>query len=167
MTERDYGYVAATFTEGDIKPFQKLTSVITKREDLYNSDAVDYIQGDVSSKLHMTFFYGLIDEKIDKNEMNAFISNLSLPEVLVLRGLTVRKEYSGFCQILWVDVLDSTGELRKISESFKRFPFEESVQLGFIPHLTLAYVKDDYKLPETTLVYPREIKVKGIKYFKK
>jgi 2'-5' RNA ligase len=167
MAERGYSHVAATFTESDIKPFQKLTRSITKREDFCYSDTIDYVRGDVSSKLHMTIFYGLVDEKIDKTEMNAFISNLIMPEVLVLGGLTVRKEYNGFCQILWVDVLDSNGMLRKISESFKRFPFEESVQLGFIPHFTLAYIRNGYQLPDEIPDYSKEIKIERIKYFEK
>lgn len=63
MTERDYGYVATTFSGKNIEPFQKLTKTLCCDKDFYVSDTVGYVKGDVSSGLHMTLFYGLIDEK--------------------------------------------------------------------------------------------------------
>lgn len=167
MTERDYGYVATTFAGEDIESFQDLAKRIAQREDLYYSNTVDYIQGDVSSKLHLTLFYGLLDEKIDRDEMNTYLASIDVPQALTLGGLTVKDEYKGYCQILWVDVLDKDGKLREISESFRRFPYEESVQLGFVPHLTLAYVRNGYQLPGEIPDYPKEIKTERIKYFEK
>jgi len=53
MRERDYGYVAATFSGKDIEPFQKLTGEICAKKDLYHyhSETINYTNRDVSSIL--------------------------------------------------------------------------------------------------------------------
>ena len=70
-------------------------------------------------------------------------------------------------QVLWVTVADDEDKLKEITESFKAFKHDESVQLEFMPHLTLAYVRPKYRLGDLTLNYPKEIKVEKIQYFEK
>jgi len=164
MAERDYGYVATAFSGKSIEPFQQLTKRLCGEKDFYASDTVGYVNGDVSSGLHMTLFYGLIDENIDKDKFNDYIKGIQLP-TLELGKLVLRQEYNKFCQILWVQVLDQHHVLERISEGFKQFEYEKSVQLGFVPHLTLAYVKNEYTLEDIIPEYPHEIEVEELKYF--
>jgi len=166
MIERDYGYIAATFSGKDIEPFQKLTRKICVEEDLYRTKAVNYINGDVSSNLHLTIFYGLIDERIDKEKLQAHIDQLQLDN-LRLGGLYLRQIPGNQYQILWVMVVDDKDNLKEITESFKAFEHDESVQLEFMPHMTLAYVRPEYRLGDLIPNYPKEIKVEKIQYFEK
>jgi len=166
MRERDYGYVAATFSGKDIEPFQKLTGEICAKKDLYHSETVNYTNGDVSSNLHFNIFYGLIDEQIDKEKLQAHIDQLQLDK-LRLGELFLRQTPDNKYQILWVMVADDEDKLKEITESFKAFKHDESVQLEFMPHLTLAYVRPKYRLGDLTLNYPKEIKVEKIQYFEK
>lgn len=166
MSEREYDYVSATFSAEDVKHFQELTSTLCREEDLYHSNSVNYIQGNVSKDLHMTIFYGLLGEHVDKGEIQSYIDQIG-PITLSVGSVSLRIEHKKLCQILWVDVLDTKGELSKIAEGFKSFPYGESEQLGFVPHLTLAYVKKGFVLGENYLAnYPKEIKVRKINYCK-
>lgn len=166
MVERDYGYIAATFSDKDKERFQRLTVELCKEGDLYRSESVDYVNGDVSSNLHLTIFYGLVDEKVDKDKLKAHIENLHLDK-LKLGDLFLRQTPEGNYQILWVVVADEDNKLKDAVESFKDFEHEDSVQLEFMPHLTLAYVGPEYALPESFPEYPREMQVEGIRYFEK
>jgi 2'-5' RNA ligase len=75
--------------------------------------------------------------------------------------------YRGQYQVLIIEVVDTDGEIRRICESFKKFPFEESVQHPeYKPHLTLAYVKPDFKLANIS-DYPKEIKATTVHYNEK
>lgn len=66
-------------------------------------------------------------------------------------------------KILCVEVLDTENKLKEISNTFKIFAHEESVQLEFNPHLTLAYVQPDFEL-STNYSIPDFIKIKEVKY---
>ncbi len=165
MSEREYGYVSATFSNENAKYFEELTSSLCKVEDLYYSNNVDYVHGDVSKDLHMTVFYGLLGEKVDKNEIQSYINQVG-SITLSIGGVSLRTEHKKLCQILWIDVLDTDDKLFKFSEGFKKFPYEESEQLGFVPHLTLAYVKNNFVLKNSlqSVSYPRQLNIDKISY---
>lgn len=165
MSEREYGYVSATFSAEDVKHFQELTSTLCREEDLYHSNSVNYIQGNVSKYLHMTIFYGLLGKHVDKGEIQSYIDQVG-PITLSIGSVSLRIEHKKLCQILWVDVLDNDNKLFKITEGFKKFPYEESEQLGFVPHLTLAYVKNEFVLKDTfqSIGYPKQLNITKITY---
>lgn len=165
MKEKEYGYIAATFSEEDTKPFQKLIKVICGESDFCYSDTIGYIKGDVSSRLHLTLFYGLIGDNIDKNRLNDHLRKIKLP-TLRLGELALKQESNNFCQILCIQVIDQDQDLATISESFKKFEYEKSVQLEFTPHLTLAYVNPEHKL-RGSFNFPQRIRVQKIEYFNK
>lgn len=161
----DFGYIAAKFENKEIIAFQKLVKKICKQDGFYYSDVVDYIKGDVTEDLHLTIFYGLIDNKIDKVKLNRYIRGIN-PKTLKLEKCILVPGYKDLYQSLRIGVLDKDKNLQTISDSFKKFAYEKSVQLEFEPHLTLAYVKPDFKL-SSSCVFPKKIKIKEIKYFEK
>lgn len=161
----EYGYVSASFPERDVDLFQGVVRETCKEGDFYRSDVIEYINGDVSSDLHLTIFYGLINDKVNRLDLEKHIQGIELKK-LNLGKLILMQRHKDLYQILAVEVLDKDKSLEAIANSFTRFPYEESVQLGFMPHLTLAYVRPEFKLvisPD----FPKEIVVKGIRYFEK
>ncbi len=44
---------------------------------VFYSGKIKYIKGDVSADLHLTIFYGLISQKVDKNKLNKYLKNIT------------------------------------------------------------------------------------------
>lgn len=155
----DYGYIAALFLCKDTFFFQKLVKKILLPTDFYS------LKGDVTHKLHLTMFYGILENNLDKNQMDKYIKSIKLKTVK-LGGLKLMQGYQDF-QVLHVEVLDEAGDLEQIHKSLKLFPFDPSTQpLRFIPHIALAYVKPTFKLrDDINIRIPKELKIKKIKYF--
>jgi 2'-5' RNA ligase len=162
---KDYGYIEITFPPREITKFVDLTKKICLDRDYYYSPVIDYIQGNVSKKLHLTLFYGIISSEIDEASLIKYVRGIKLKR-LKLGKLFLLPGYKNLYQVLCVEVLDSQKTLERISQSFKKFKYEESVQHNrFEPHLTLAYLEPKYKLRHQRLKdLPKEIKVKEIKY---
>ena len=158
----NFEHIEIVFKKKDVLIFQRLTKSLCKKNDLYFSDIIKSIKGDVSSKLHLTIFYGLVHEKLDKVRLDKHIKQIKIP-TLKLGNLFLMSGYKNLYQVLSVEVLDENNKLKEIAKSFKKFPFEESVQLGFKPHLTLAYLKPNFKPGEVPSL-PKEISVKKIQY---
>ena len=163
MAEINYGYISATFPEETVQYFRKVTSLICKTDDFYVSKEVGYINGDVSGSLHMTLFYGL-SSNVDGDEVSRIASSLNI-DTLVLGSVALRTNRNWPYKLLWIPILDVNGELKAAAELFKRFPHESSVQLDFFPHLSLAYVKQDFELTIVPVI-PQTLKIKEFLYFK-
>lgn len=161
---QDFGYIEVTFLKKDISIFKNIIQNICKKEDFYYSDNINYISGDVTSKLHLTLFYGLVDKDVNKKNLNAHIKKIKL-ESLKLDSIRIRPGYKDLYQSLCVEVLDKNRKIEYISRSFKKFPYEKSVQIDFVPHLTLAYVKPEFKLRKVP-DFLKTIKIKRIRYCK-
>jgi 2'-5' RNA ligase len=162
---KDYSYIKVSFYNKDIKVFKDITKSLCTSDDLYYSDIVSSICGDVSSKLHYTLFYGLAD-CVNRQEIGKYIKSIQLPE-LQLGKLFLMPGWQKQYQILCIEVLDPDNKLKQISDSFKQFVYVEKVQYpDFIPHITLAFVNVAYILKATPEI-PTSLKIKEIKFIKK
>lgn len=140
------GYISIIFNDETKKRFKKLTNAICTLDDYYYSDVVDYIKGDVTDKLHLTLFYGFIDEKVDKNKIEKEVLNVKKYLTYVnATNIALKYGYKNLYKILFVEI-EKSKELKHANEIFKKFPYDKSVQLEFKPHLALAYVKPDFDL---------------------
>jgi hypothetical protein len=160
----NYGYISISFTDNDVKSISILVDDICNKDKLYYSPVINYIQGKVSGKLHLTIFYGLINNKVDKYSLNEYIKNIKLKH-LMLGRIYLKWGYNNLYKILCIEVLDDNGELKLIYDGFKDFDYERSVQHEFDPHLTLAYVKPDFGLKYSHMPFQKMLKVKEICYF--
>lgn len=159
----EYGYVMVGLQEKDILTFMSLVRNICDQTDFYYSEVIDYIKGDVSARMHLTLFYGFIDEKIDKKKLKEHIKKINLKN-LKLGKLFLTQGYQNQYKVLCLEVLDENNNLKKIHDSFKAFPYESTVQHGtFKPHLTLAYLRPNFTLNQYPS-FPTKIKVKKITY---
>lgn len=160
----DLEYIKIEFDESDILIFSNLIKEICNSNNYYYSDVKKSIQGDVTAKLHLTLFYGLLDSKIDRIKLIEYLKSIKINK-LELGDIFLKSGYQNIYQIMGIKIKDRNDKLRLLSESFKQFHYDEKVQLKFMPHLTLAYVKPEYKL-KTLPKYPKTIQIKNIKYSK-
>ncbi len=158
------GHIEAVIKAEDAAKFTKLVSEVCKEEDFYRSEIIPRINGDVTSKLHLTFLYGIVDEKIDRAEVDAKLSALDI-KTLKLGKLFLKNGYKGEYQTLMVEVIDDEGKLATTAKSFNTFDQNPFNRYEFRPNITLAYVQSTFKL-EGEFDYPKEVAIEQIKYSK-
>ncbi|MFA5652314.1 MAG: 2'-5' RNA ligase family protein [Candidatus Paceibacterota bacterium] len=146
------GYVTAEFSEEFKKSIREWSLVIPKEEIVSVEINGKMEGGNVTNDLHLTLFYGFDDEKINKKELLKFLGEKALRE-LRIEGLRTFSVPQYKCNILYLKI-DGKNMLEKIHDSLKKFPYFEKFQNNkFIPHLTIAYIKDSFdisllKLPQ-------------------
>ncbi|MEP7103257.1 MAG: hypothetical protein ABI721_00935 [Candidatus Dojkabacteria bacterium] len=153
----NFGYVELKFTSDSIRQLSAIVENIVKEDQLYFSDVVPRIQGDVTDKAHLTLFYGLTDAALNNPELKTFVDSLEI-ESLELGELNLLEGYQGMYKVLYIELRDDTNYLKGISEKIIQFGADEDLaKREFKPHITLAYVSNnfkiptDYRLPETNL----------------
>lgn len=158
------GYVEAKIDEFSIKIFHRLVMKICNKDDFYKSDVIDYINGDVTKKLHITLFYGCNATEVKLKQLIEYVRNIKLSK-LNLGRLFLLPGYKNLYQALCIRVTDDNNELKNISDDISNFGYDQSVVHDkFTPHLTLAYVNSNYKISSETQV-PKSVKIKNIVYF--
>jgi len=161
---KNLGYVEAKIDEFSIKTFHRLILKICHKNDFYKSDVIDYINGDVTNKLHLTLFYGCNVTGVKLKQLKNYVRNIKLSK-LNLGRLFLIPGYKNLYQVLCVEVIDGNNELKNTSNNISNFGYDSSVVHDkFTPHLTLAYVNSNYKVP-SDIQSPKSVKVKAINYF--
>jgi len=155
------GYIEVKIDEVSKIFFDKLVKKICQDTDYYKSDVIDYIDGNVTHKLHLTLFYGCSPKGIKLKLLKAYVKNLSIKR-LVVGDIFLLDGYENRYKILGVKIIDEGG-LKKISEEVASFGYDESViHKQFIPHLTLAYVKPDFVLPKSRRINKKFVGVESV-----
>lgn len=158
------GYVEVKIDKTGTEIFHQLVMRICNKDDFYKSDVVNYINGDVTSKLHLTIFYGCNATGKQLKMLKNYVNKINLPE-LKLDKLFLLPGYQNLYQILCVKVIDKDNKLKKIYQDISNYGHDPKIiHSKFLPHLTLAYVRSDYKIPPKFTV-PKLVKIKSIGYF--
>jgi hypothetical protein len=160
-----FGYVASDVREDDKLKIKEILNNLCSTSDYYYSDVVPHIAGNVADKLHLTFYYGLLDNQIDMQSLNEFLGKIELSN-LELGELHLKSGYQNLYQILWINVIDSEGKLAQISKQISKFnPADADINYTFLPHITLAYVQPEFKI-KSQIQLPKYINMTNISYFK-
>lgn len=138
-------FVEITFNNEVEDYFKKLVNQLVPEKFLYSSDVVSHIRGNMANSLHLTLFFGLENYQIDNPEINKIINSTTFKEIK-LGKLFFFEGYENLYRVLCVEVLDEDKKLFNLSKKFESFaPDREPKE--FKPHLTLAYVTNDYEIP--------------------
>lgn len=159
---KSFYFVEITFSEKSKEHFSKLVDNIVPTELLYKSPVVEYIDGKVTDKLHLTLFYGLDSSASDNQELKDLISSFDVTELRLGKPFF----FSGFqnlYKVFCIEVLDSDLQLKKLSEQIKQFAPVENQRYVFKPHITLAYVQNEFTLPDQQLEFDEVLKVDGVR----
>lgn len=119
--------------------------------------------GIVTTKAHVTLFFGLNEKIINHQQLTDYLNNLQLKPITVKSwGLFATPEPR--CQILHLLLDDEDGVLTRIHETLAQFPHYPQLKQRFTPHLTVAYVTSDYNLSELPPPPIEKIKFDRIEY---
>ncbi len=106
--------------------------------------------GNVTSKAHLTLFFGLIYERLDLKEINEILNKIK-SEIKYLQVSKIQTWSFDKCNLLLAKI-DKDEKLAKWNKVFLDFPHDKSKVKGFKPHISLAYmnkgieIEFDYKL---------------------
>jgi 2'-5' RNA ligase len=154
------GYVEILFNSEEKQILINRVRSLLNQNDLYYSDVVQRIAGDVTKSLHLTLYFGLIDEDIDHSDLRNVLEKINIKEVKI-KSIDLWNGYQDLYKILVLSIDDSDKLLAKYSNQFSKFPHEKEYE--FKPHITLAYVKNTFVMPNT-IVLPNKILVSDVRY---
>jgi 2'-5' RNA ligase len=161
--EKKFAYVELIFYENAKGYFKKVVKDVVTKDQLYYSDVVSRISGDVTDKIHFTLFYGLAESVLDNTKLKEFIKDTQIEE-LKLKQLVLFEGYQNLYKVLCVEVDDEDRMLKGVSQ--KMLDFEHDEELGkreFKPHITIAYVQPDYELPTDYSIKEDTVSIKKIR----
>lgn len=160
---KDHAFVEIIFSAQDKQYFKNLVNKLVKKDSLYDSPVAEHIRGDMTDTLHCTLFFGLQPEAIHDSELlsllqNSGLSKISLGDFFFFEG------YENLYKVLCLEVKDEDHKLLEVSKKIEGFVKGKEVkEKEFKPHLTLAYVNKDYKLPDNIQKNKKELDIEGIK----
>ncbi len=161
----DHAFVELRFTQKTIDTFDKFLNSIISKEQFYYSPVVEHIRGNMSKTLHCTVFFGLnVDHRLDAKLIEVLSQNTV--EDLELGKLSYIDGYENLYKVLIVEVLDSNGKLHELLSSIEEYVLNDDPNFKireFRPHLTLAYVANDFVLPDNLPELPRRIDVSKVR----
>lgn len=122
--------------------------------------------GDVTNKLHLTLFYGLNEEDLDKSRLAEYLSDIKISdlEVIDVSALDIPQYHA---KALILKIRDD-GRLRRIHEELKEFPYLTKYQNDeFIPHVTVGFFRNDFDDGSVVYTGPKSLEIDKVKYFSK
>lgn len=147
-------FVEIVFPKNVKEIFSKLVAEIVPKNMLYSSDEVSHIKGDMTKTLHCTILFGLDRFQINNPELIDLVEKNKILEV-ELGNLFFFEGYQNMYKILCIEVLDANKTLDKFAKKLEQFSTKTPRE--FRPHLTLAYVSNDYKIPKQIPSIPEKV----------
>ena len=154
------GYIALNFFDDLKKDFQKYVEKYIKKDDLFYIKEKNKIKGGiVIDKLHLTLLFGIDNDFFQEDH----IQKIEKKEI-VLGDLYLFYIPEFNCNALVVKVIDD-GYLKQLHNSLmKKIKLSKKNKFDFVPHITIAYVKKDFKLTDDKYFFGKKVKIKSVEY---
>lgn len=145
----DKAFVELKFSEAVISIFDNFIKETIPENMLYYSPVAEHIRGNMSKTLHCTVLFGLTEDS-RKNESLKNLIDRNKVEKIYLGKLSYIAGYENLYKVLVIEILDNDGKLNKLHKALESFALKEDPDFKvreFKPHLTLAYVQNEFELP--------------------
>lgn len=166
MEQKEKGYIATEIKNEFIKYLLEWSEKTIPKDIILQQEINGKLEGgNVLSEAHLTLFFGLNNRLVDKKIVNQLIDSIDLKE-LKIDGIKAFNIPQMKCKILYFSVDDKNSVLKNAHNKFLELPHFEEDQKPFIPHITIAYVKDS--IDESSIFYdgPTNFPLKSIEYIK-
>ncbi|MCL4366938.1 hypothetical protein M1563_02105 [Patescibacteria group bacterium] len=161
-SKKSYAYIEITFSPKTKKYFSELVKKLVPENELYYSkdEGYSYISGDVTGNLHSTLFFGIEPATINDKKLLSIIDHSDFKEV-ALGDLVLFNGWQNQYKILCVELLDKDGRFAEFAKKVSEFVNDKNIIYESRPHISLAYVKQDYLIPK--ILFKMESKLKSDK----
>jgi len=165
MLTKKIGYISIEFNQLSKGKIQDVAKKIPKEDFIFATSDGKLKGGDVTDKLHLTLYYGIDANAVDKKELDKLISAFDIKS-LKINEISAFELKNFNCKILHLSIDDTDKQLAAAHNQFNELAHFKDVQQNFISHVTLAYVKDSFDVDEfrKTVTLPKNLEVERISY---
>lgn len=157
----DRAFIELKFSESVITIIDNFINEIIPENMLYSSPVVDHIRGNMSKTLHCTVLFGLDVNTISNIKLRKILKRNEISK-LKLGSLSLINGYENLYKVLIINILDEDSKLDNFYRELEDFAIKKVSDYKireFKPHLTLAYVNNNYQLPSELPRLPEYIDV--------
>jgi 2'-5' RNA ligase len=157
----DRVFVELKFSQDTVKIFDKFLKEIIPENMLYYSPVAEHIRGNMSKTLHCTIFFGLNEQAIANVELKKILNENQI-KLIELGELSYINGYENLYKVLIINILDRDGKLNSLHNKIEDFALREDTDFKvreFKPHLTLAYVQNEFELPSNLPELPKKVNI--------
>lgn len=153
-----HAYIEIQLSDSSKISLRDLCREIVLESELYYSDVVTRISGDVTGKAHFTLFYGISTEELNNPKLKKLVSQIDIDK-LEVGNLMLFEGFQNLYKVLNLEI-KPTQKVLDYLKMILEFKHSELISnREFKPHITLAYVKNDYKIPsEVELINEVELR---------
>ncbi len=139
------GYVVAILSQAARESLGSWVRATIPDEALFTTEINGVLEGgNVAQKSHLTLFFGINGDVVDRRTVEGLLNSIIVPDLKV-KGIDSFKIPNVPCKILHLTIDDSDGQLRAVHDLFSTLPhLEDKQEPDYVPHITLAYVKNSF-----------------------
>lgn len=168
LNKSKIGYVSADLVPETIQSLTEWSNKYIPQKSLFTMEMGGKVEGgNVMDDAHLTLFFGIDEQNLDHKKLQDYLSSLDVKTLKIECVNTFETPQQG-CKIIYLKVSNQKNKLSSIHNDILKFPhFKELQNLNFVPHITIAFVKEEFDERSIPLDNISELNVRGIFYHTK
>lgn len=161
----DKAFVELTFSQETKSIFDTFTKSIVPEDMFYSSPVTPHIKGNMTKVLHTTIFFGLRPSLVQNSYLKEILHKAEIKQIK-LGSLAFIDGYQGLYKVLVIEIDDSDQKLVLLNKNISEFALginRGPAKREFRPHLTLAYVKNEYAIPNELPKLPESVEIDDVR----
>jgi 2'-5' RNA ligase len=161
----NFGYIQIDFSDGFKNSLAEwVRKSIDPKYFVYGKTNGELIGGIVTKDAHITLNYGIPTDTENSDKIQQEIKLITPPKIIIsgIKSFNISQYHA---KILYLSIEDKNATLENIHKIFEKFiPIKLRNLSQFVPHISIAYVSDDFD--EYSLLYngPREVQAVNVTF---